>query len=128
MSQVIVKKATYDYELLKPLVFEIMDALGAGEMIKRRKCVLIKPNLLIAAKPGEAVLTHYLLVKAVAEYVLEKGAVPQVSDSPALGSFQKILRESGIKDVLEGMEVECSEFKETLHSTSIPSRTSFIPL
>ena len=114
MSQVIVKKATYDYEHLKPLVFEIMDALETGEMIKRRKRVLIKPNLLIAAKPGEAVLTHYLLVKAVAEYVLEKGAVPQVSDSPALGSFQKILRESGIKDVLEGMEVECREFKESL--------------
>jgi uncharacterized protein (DUF362 family)/Pyruvate/2-oxoacid:ferredoxin oxidoreductase delta subunit len=113
MTQVIVKKAAYNYEILRPLVFEIMDTLGCCEMIKERERVLIKPNLLIAAKPGDAVLTHSLLVKAVAEYVLGKGAVPQVSDSPALGSFRKILKDSGIEDALRGLNVECREFKES---------------
>lgn len=111
MSKVIVKEAAYHYETLKPLVFTIMDALG-GDKIKEHRQVLIKPNLLTTAKPDDAVLTHCLLVKAVAEYVLSKGAIPQVSDSPALGDFQKILKESGIKDALLGMPVICKEFRE----------------
>ncbi len=113
MSKLIVKKAAYHYETLKPQVFEIMDVLG-GAGIKGRSRVLIKPNLLSAAKPGDAVLTHFMLVKAVAEYVLEKGAVPLVSDSPALGSFNKILKVSGIRDALAGMNTECREFRESL--------------
>ena len=111
MSKVIVREAAYHYETLKPLVFEIMETLG-GEKIKEHRQVLIKPNLLTTAKPDEAVLTHCLVVKAVVEYVLSKGVIPQVSDSPALGSFQKILQESGLQDALRGMTVICKEFRE----------------
>ncbi len=111
MSKVIVKEASYQYETLKPLLFGMMDALG-GEKIKAGKQVLIKPNLLTTAKPESAILTHCLVVKAVAEYVLSKGAVPQVSDSPALGDFEKILQESGLRDVLQGLPVLCKEFRE----------------
>ena len=111
MSKVIVKEAAYHYETLKPLIFEIMETLS-GEKITECKRVLIKPNLLTTAKPDDAVLTHCLVVKAVAEYVLSKGAIPQVSDSPAMGDFQKILQESGLKDVLRGMPVICKEFRE----------------
>jgi uncharacterized protein (DUF362 family)/Pyruvate/2-oxoacid:ferredoxin oxidoreductase delta subunit len=113
MSKVIVKEAAYHYETLKPLIFEIMDALGGNE-IRQKSRVLIKPNLLAAAEPGDAVISHFMLVKAVAEYVLEKGAVPLVSDSPALGSFDKILKVSGIRDALAGLNVECREFRESL--------------
>jgi uncharacterized protein (DUF362 family)/Pyruvate/2-oxoacid:ferredoxin oxidoreductase delta subunit len=113
MSKVIVKEAAYHYETLKPLIFEIMEAL-TGDEIRQCRRVLIKPNLLAASKPEDAVLTHYLIVKAVAEYVLEKGAVPLVSDSPALGSFDKILKVSGIRDALGGLNVECREFRESL--------------
>ena len=55
-----------------------MDALGGGR-IKDCKRVLIKPNLLATAKPDDAVVTRFMLVKTVAEYVLEKGAIPQVA-------------------------------------------------
>ena len=113
MSKVIVKEAAYHYETLKPLVFGIMDGLG-GEIIKKHRQVLIKPNLLTTAKPDDAVLTHCLVVKAVVEYVQSQGAIPQVSDSPALGDFQKILQESGLKDALAGMSVICKEFREPL--------------
>jgi uncharacterized protein (DUF362 family)/ferredoxin len=112
MSRVIVREAAYQYETLKPLVCEIMETLG-GEKIKQCKQVLIKPNLLTTAKPDDAVVTHCLVVKAVVEYVLSRGAIPQVSDSPALGSFQKILQESGLKEALRGMPVICKEFQET---------------
>jgi uncharacterized protein (DUF362 family)/Pyruvate/2-oxoacid:ferredoxin oxidoreductase delta subunit len=76
--------------------------------------VLIKPNLLIASTPADAITTHPFVVKAAVEYVLKKGARPQVSDSPAIGSFERILKVSGIKDALSGLDVICKPFKETL--------------
>ena len=65
-----------------------MDALG-GDLIKKNSHVVIKPNLLAPAPPDKAIVTHPLVIRAAAEYVLEKGAKPQISDSSAMGSFQK---------------------------------------
>lgn len=113
MSKVILKRATYDYAALKPLFFEIMDALG-GDAIKSSSRVVIKPNLLAPATPEKAIVTHPLIVKAAVEYVLQKGARPQISDSPALGSFERVLKESGIKSALAGLDVEYKEFKRSV--------------
>ena len=72
MSDVIIRKAAYDYENLKPIIFDMMDAISNG-LIQKQRRVLIKPNLLSPAKPEKAIQTHPLVVKAVAEYVISKG-------------------------------------------------------
>jgi uncharacterized protein (DUF362 family) len=95
VTKVIVRPSVYDYEILKPTIF-------------------IKPNLLSLATPQQAVITHPLVIKAAAEYVLEKGAHPQVSDSPAIGSLKLIFRRSGIKDALKGLPVACKPFEKTI--------------
>jgi len=113
MTKVIIKKADYDYDTLKPLVFELIDSLG-GKRIGKNSRVVIKPNLLAPAAPDRAIVTHPLVIKAVVEYVNEKGARPQVSDSPAVSSFNKILDESGIEQALQGLDVVFREFKESV--------------
>ncbi len=113
MSEVLIRKAEYNYAALRPIIFEIMDLL-AGDRIQSNSRVVIKPNLLAPASPDKAIVTHPLVVKAAVEYVLDKGAIPQISDSPAVGSFEKILKESGIKSALKGMDVEYREFKESV--------------
>src|SRR5271157_4169938 len=113
MTKVILKKSTYDYDMVKAAFFETMETIG-GDLIGRRDHVLIKPNLLSPAAPGDAVLTHPMIVKAAAEYVLQKGAHPQVSDSPAIGSFEKIMKDSGIRDALAGLNVDCRAFENSL--------------
>jgi uncharacterized protein (DUF362 family)/Pyruvate/2-oxoacid:ferredoxin oxidoreductase delta subunit len=112
MPRVIFRKTEYRYETLKPLCFEIIDAAGGGS-IRQGSLVLIKPNLLAPASPESAMLTHPLLVRAAVEYVLEKGGRPQVSDSPAMGSFEKVLESSGIREALEGLDVKLREFRES---------------
>lgn len=109
MQKVIVTKAAYDYRTLKPAFFGIMDALGGGGIAAGAR-VLIKPNLLAPAPPEKAIVTHPLLVRAAVEYVLDRGAQPRIADSPALVSFSKVLRESGIAEALQGLPVECREF------------------
>jgi len=113
MDDVLIRKADYEYQHLKPVVFEIMDTLAADK-IKPGCRVLIKPNLLSAASPEDAILTHPLVIKAAVEYVLEKGARPQVSDSPAIGSFERILKTNKIDEALAGLDVICSPFKNTV--------------
>lgn len=112
MATVYVRKADYNYDTLRPVIFEIMDSTVSG-MIQQNSRVLIKPNLLAPAPPEKAVVTHPLVIKAVAEYVLEKGARPHISDSPATNSFEKILKESSIQDTLGSLDVGYREFRES---------------
>jgi len=104
MSKVIFKKASYEYEIIKPLVFDMMDFF-AGKDITPGSRVLIKPNFLIPAKPQQAILTHPLIVKAAAEYVLDKKGRIQICDSPAVGSVKKILKVGGYDKILANLDI-----------------------
>ncbi len=113
MAVVIVRQAGYEGGEIRSLVFGMMDAMGGAE-IRRGSLVLVKPNLLSPARPGQAVLTHPSIVRAAVEYVLERGARPLLADSPAIGSFETILRMSGIRDALKGLECECRPFRDSV--------------
>ncbi len=113
MSTVVTKRATYDYQILKHQLFEMLETLGGGLLIEKNSRVVLKPNLLAPASPRRAVLTHPMVVKGVAEYVLEKRGKVQISDSPAMGTFHKVLKKSGIQEALEGFEVTFKEFEES---------------
>jgi len=112
MSFVVSKRATYNYQTLRPQLFEMLEAIG-GSSIEKGALVVIKPNLLAPASPPQAMLTHPMVVKGVAEYVLDRGGKVQVSDSPAMGTFEKVLKESGIMEALKGLDVAFKEFKES---------------
>lgn len=114
MSLVIIRQTDYDYSSLRPAVFEILDILNNNNVIHNRSRVLIKPNLLAPAAPEKAIVTHPLVIRAAVEYVLSKGAIVKISDSPAVGSFEKILEVSGIKSALEGLDVEYKELKKSI--------------
>jgi len=113
MSRVIVRQATYEEDALRSKVFELMENMGGREIVRNSR-VLIRPNLLSPAKPEHAVLTHPAIVRFVAEYVLERGARPLVADSPSIGGFDTILRMSGIRDALSGLDVECRPFADSV--------------
>lgn len=93
----------------------MMSSFG-GAPIKAGTRVLVKPNLLSPATPDEGILTHPAVVRAVCEYLLERGTRVTVGDSPALGSFEKILKESGIRDALAGLDVRFEEFRTSVQA------------
>lgn len=117
MARVIVRQSSYDYKELRPNVFELLSSLDSG-LIGKGSRVLIKPNLLTAAKEEQAVTTHPLVVKAAVEYVISKGGNVQVSDSPPLGSFDKIITACGLKEALKGMPVSVGEFRASRKAAS----------
>jgi uncharacterized protein (DUF362 family)/Pyruvate/2-oxoacid:ferredoxin oxidoreductase delta subunit len=113
IAKVFVQKASYNYDALRPIVFNMIDSVKP-DIIKSQDRVLVKPNLLLPAEPRHAVLTHPHVVRMVAEYVLDKGARPVIADSPAHGDFKKIFEMGGYKEALSGLDVECREFKKTV--------------
>lgn len=113
MANVIIRNASYQYDELQPIVFEMLEKLTGGR-IKPGSRVLIKPNMLCAARPEDAVLTHPNLIRAAAEYVLQQGARPQIADSPAIGSFDKILKSNGTTEALQGLDVTCVPFQDVV--------------
>ncbi len=113
MSTVLFKRAVYDYQTLKPIVFQMIDDLGP-DLIREDMRVLIKPNLLLAAATEKAVVTHPLIARIVAEYVLDRGAYPMIADSPPLGSFEKILTEGGYTKIFRDLDVEFKAFETSV--------------
>jgi uncharacterized protein (DUF362 family)/Pyruvate/2-oxoacid:ferredoxin oxidoreductase delta subunit len=111
-SKIIIRQASYDYRALRPLIFEIADSF-CSDIIRPGSRVVIKPNLLAPARPDKAMLTHPMVVKAVAEYVIQKGGRVQISDSQAMGNFERVLNESGLKEALKDLDVDFREFKES---------------
>jgi uncharacterized protein (DUF362 family) len=107
---VIVRPSIYDAKDIHARFFEIMYTLGGAEIPPGSR-VLLKPNLLSPARLEEAVLAHPLVVRAAVEYVLARKATPVVFDSPAMGSFEKILRDGCIRAALEGFDVTCRSFQ-----------------
>lgn len=113
MSTVYSSIASYKYEDLKPKLSHMMEVMD-GERITRDSRVLIKPNLLAAAAPEQAMVTHPMVVRGIVEYVLEKGGKVRISDSPAMGSLEKVVKESGIMSALQGLDVEVREFRSSV--------------
>ncbi|HOD34817.1 MAG TPA: DUF362 domain-containing protein [Syntrophales bacterium] len=112
MSRVIVRRSSYHADKLKPHIFEMMSSFGT-DAIRTGMRVLVKPNFLSPASPDDGLLTHPAVVRAVCEYLLQKGASVTVGDSPAMGSFEKILRDNGIRDALAGLDVKVEEFSSS---------------
>jgi len=74
---------SYDIEEVHKAVIESVNAIGGPEsFIKNGDRVLIKPNMLQAKSPEEAITTHPSVIEAVIKMVQDCGAVPLVGDSP----------------------------------------------
>ena len=85
MPPVIIREGAYDYGTLKPAIYDIIHVLNRKTFRKNDR-VLIKPNLLLPARPEKAITTHPLVVRAVAEFFLDAGCSVTISDSPATGT------------------------------------------
>ena len=113
MTPVIIRESTYDYNTLKPTIYHIIEALD-HELFKKDSRVLIKPNLLFPAKPDKAITTHPLVVRAVAEYLLDADCSVTIADSLATGTFRRLLKEGEYHKTLEDLDVHWVQLNTTV--------------
>ena len=113
MSKVFIRKATYDDQSIRPMIHEMLDSQGP-QWIKAGTRVVVKPNMLLPAPPEKGIVTHPLIVRIVTEYLLDKGAEVQISDSPPIGSFHKLVRQSGYHEALEDLDADLKSFTDSV--------------
>lgn len=86
---------------------------GMARFVRPGRRVLLKPNMLAARRPEEAVTTHPALVAAVVRAVIAAGGEALVGDSPGIGSLARVGEKSGIRAAVEEAGGRMAAFDET---------------
>jgi len=111
----IVRCVDYDRERIMSAVRQAVDLLGGmRSFIRPGERVLIKPNLLKANRPEEAVTTHPEVVRAAIRLVHEADGTTVVGDSPGFGDFRKVCEKAGLMDVICEERATLVDFDELI--------------
>lgn len=110
----IVAAPTYDARQLDAALTALLAPLGGMRaFVSPGVRVLLKPNLLNAARPHLAVTTHPAVVAAVARQVIEAGGRVTIGDSPpgAVQGMERIHARSGLRAVADDLGAELIAFE-----------------
>ena len=76
--------------------------------------VLLKPNLVSASRPDGLTVTNPQVLRAVAEWCLDHGAIVAIGDSPAFGSAAAVMAQCGISRALAGLAIKFPKFDRSI--------------
>jgi uncharacterized protein (DUF362 family) len=129
MTVNIVKSPRYDVKVLEQQISEAIRDLGIS--LKEKKTVVLKPNIVISAKPGSAIITHPAVAEALVN-VLKTNGVENIiiAEGPGLGADEaSFFRVSGYADLAARKNIrlvnlnhaERTELKWKFGSLNIPN-------
>ncbi len=104
MPTIVSCQACGDYEPMhvQAAVDACFDGLGGlSAFVRPGDTVFLKPNLLMPAKPAQAVTTHPEIVRAVIRAVKAAGGKPVLGDSPAATPLKLTARRAGLLEVTQ---------------------------
>ena len=102
---------SYEYGEVKSKVENLLQDLGGLEKyINKNSTVFIKLNLVAKKSPDEMATTHPMVLKVVAEKLLDLGCRVIVGDSPGgpytKSSLKGVYKSCGIEEVCEELNIE----------------------
>lgn len=100
----VVKTNDYEYQEVRSGLEEAIALMGGlDKYLKKGQRVLLKLNLLMKKKPEDAVTTHPIFVKALADIISQFGCEVIVGDSPAgpftLWNLEGVYKACGIEEI-----------------------------
>lgn len=119
----LIRCENYDMDRVFDAVKRSIDLIGGIEaFVSPDMKVLLKPNLLSARLPEDAVDTHPEVVRAVIRLVKGAGGVPFIGDSPAgYGkNIEEIFEKSGMKKVSDEEGIRLETFTASKLINGIP--------
>ena len=104
------KIETYELSVIKEAVADFLSEAKLSRL-QNAKTVLIKPNLLGAFPPEQAVTTHPVVVEAIIQYLLEKGKEVWLGDSAGgTANIRDIWQVTGMQSLAEKYPVRLVNF------------------
>ena len=108
MKVYIEKIENYDFDK----IYKFIEKLQLKEILKDKKQILLKPNLLGAFPPEKAVTTNPVVVDAVITYLKIIGKDVILGDSPGGSTLIKLVWEkTGMKDLADKHNIPLANFK-----------------
>ena len=107
----ILKCASYEEEKVVQIMNNLLNSIGLDQV--RGKKILLKPNILYAAKPEKAVTTHPSVLKAVIKYLQKNSNTIFVGDSPAFQNQDSAGSRAGLKQITEECGATWQDFTQT---------------
>lgn len=105
----------YELTNLRQDIIRLLEPLGGiSAFINKGERVLLKPNMLSAKEPDQAVTTHPSVVRVVAEIVREAGGIVLIGDSPGIGGFLRVADKCGIRGAARESGATLLEFNEAV--------------
>jgi uncharacterized protein (DUF362 family)/Pyruvate/2-oxoacid:ferredoxin oxidoreductase delta subunit len=111
---------SYEQDKAHAAMEKVLGALGGiGGVLGGGKRVIVKPNLLMAKRPEDAITTHPVLVEALCRQIIAAGGHPVIADSPggplSVTLLKRIYRLTGMEEAAKKTGAELNfnlEFKE----------------
>lgn len=92
----------YEPELAKAALRKVLEPLGGLDFVKPGDRVVVKANLITFLKPDKAATTHPVLLTALTELLVERGATVILGDSPggpfSLPYLKRVYAATGLTD------------------------------
>lgn len=103
----------YRLESVRSAIGRALDELGVN--ISGKRTAFIKPNLVIAAKPRTAVVTHPVVVEALVAVLRERGVTSiSMGDGPGIGlDVDEVFRVTGYSTLAERLGVDLVNLNTT---------------
>lgn len=124
-----------DYSKAKDAIRESLNLIGGLEkVVSPGSRVLLKPNVLAARVPEDAVTTHPEIVSAMCELVSELGGIPVIGDGsgivgPGSTNTSKAFKTSGIEAVASRYGAELTNFETSGYTeVEVPNAEEFAHL
>lgn len=109
----VVRCTSYDPQTVFDAVGRALDLLGgAARFATAGERIVLKPNLLVASRPEDAVTTHPAVFEAVIRHLQPIGARLSYGESPAFGRSEGAVRRGGLDGVAEKYGVVLEDFSE----------------
>jgi len=118
----IIKCDGYNREQIYSSIKKSVDLLGGIErFVGKDKKVLLKPNLLKAAGPEEAITTHPEFLRGVIRLLKQRTKNIFIGDSPGgMIKAQKVYEGCGIAGIAQEERVELVQFNSVVKKNNIP--------
>ena len=115
----LIRAQSYERQLLQDALETLLEPLGGmAAFVKPGDRVLLKPNLLTAARPGKECTTRAELVYCVAQMVQAVGGKPFLGDSPAFGTAKAVAVANGYLPLIEELNLPIVDFHGKRYQTA----------
>ncbi len=112
------RAVSYEQAHLSERLTQVLAPLGGmAAFVKPGDRVLLKPNLLTAARPTKECTTRWELVYVVAQLVIQAGGKPFLGDSPAFGSARGVALANGYQPLLDELKLPVVEWQGQRYQT-----------